>query len=279
MTKSDIIRLQRALRDNVSSEILVDGIWGKQSNAFLYRYATINGLDTEQARELLFQYAEARYVTDKAFTQAAKSLGVPESYVRAIAEVETSGDSFLKSGSMKILFERHWFHRKLGEALKKSEVRKHIASFLNVQEPVSRDAPAILLSLVEKQYRSICSTIRGSYLGGEAEWGRLNLAMDINIEAACMSASYGGYQLMGFNHAACGYKTAKDMMLALAKSESTQFLAMISFIKANRGMHEALRLGNWTRFAELYNGPAYTENAYNTKLAKAEKAWAKKILA
>ncbi len=272
-TKSDNVQLQRALRENVEPKLIVDGIWGSGCDLALSRYASMNALTIGSAKELLYRYSETRYVNDSAFETAAAALGVPESYVRAIAEVETNGESFLKDGSVKILFERHWFKRKLGEALKKVDVQKNVASKLGVAIGAGANGAGVLLDLVEKKYPGICSSERGGYKGGEAEWSRLNLAMDFDIEAGAQSASYGGYQLMGFNHAACGYKTAKDMMLDLARSESTQFLAMISFIKANPSMHAALKRGDWAKFAELYNGAAYKENKYDIKLASSEKKW------
>ena len=273
MTKSDIVQLQRALRETVEPKMVIDGVWGKSCDIALSRYASVKALTIGAAKELLYRYAETRYVSDSIFETAATALGVPQSYVRAIAEVETNGESFLKDGSVKILFERHWFKRKLGEALKKPDVQKNVASKLSVAVPAGAGADAKLLAMVEQKYPDICSAERGGYKGGEAEWTRLNLAMDFDVEAGAQSASYGGYQLMGFNYAACGYKCAKDMMLELARSESTQFLAMISFIKANPSMHAALKRGDWAKFAEYYNGTAYKENKYDIKLASSEKKW------
>ena len=273
VTKSDVIQLQRALRENVAPDLVIDGAWGNACDIALGRYATANALTIGAAKELLYKYADTRYVSENAFEQAAAALGVPKSYVRAVAEVETNGESFLKDGSVKILFERHWFKRKLGEALATPAVRINVAIKLGVDLPTGADAGAKLLALVEKKYGNLCSSERGGYKGGAEEWARLNLAMDFDVEAAAQSASYGGYQLMGFNHAACGYKSAREMMIELAKSESSQFLAMISFIKANKPMHAALKRGDWAKFAELYNGTAYKENKYDTKLASSEKKW------
>jgi hypothetical protein len=270
MTKSNVIQLQRALRENVAPGLVVDGAWGTACDVALGSYAVANALTVGAAKELLFKYAEVRYVSDDAFDQAANALGVPESYVRAVAEVETNGESFLKDGNVKILFERHWFKRKLGDALSKPAVRESIAKKMGGDVPAGSVAIASLLKLVESKYPNICSSVRGGYSGGSAEWTRLNTAMDLDVEAAAQATSFGGYQLMGFNHSACGYETATAMMLDMAKSESVQFLAMVSFIKANQPMHTALKRGDWAKFAEYYNGSAFMENAYNTKLAKAQ---------
>lgn len=269
MSKSDNKQLQRALREIIEPTMVVDGNWGNQSNIALGKFANAQALTIGDAKLQLHIYAETRYVNDDAFVEASKNLGVPQSYVRAIAECESSGESFLKDGSVKILFERHWFKRKLAEALKNVTVRTHVASKLGG----AVGSAETILALVEKKYENLCSSERGGYKGGYAEWDRLNLAMDLDIESACMAASYGGYQLMGFNHKVCGYNTAKAMMLALAVSESKHFLAMVAFIKGNSGMHAALKAGNWAKFAQQYNGPAYKENHYDTKLASSENKW------
>lgn len=271
MNKSDIKQLQRALRESTGLTIAIDGAMGPQTEKALLVFRFNHKVDEVGAYALLKQYADLRYVSDDAFDEAAKMLGVPQSYVRAIAEVETNGESFLPDGRVKILFERHWFIRKLQEALKKSpEVRTHVAGKVGFTKLKESNAGDMILAMVTAKNSDICSTARGGYKGGEAEWDRLNRAMDFDIEAACQSASYGGYQLMGFNHAYCGYPNAKTMMLAMAASESKQFLAMISFIKGNPHLHKALKAGNWAKFAEGYNGSAYKENKYDTKLANAE---------
>lgn len=273
MNKSEIKQLQRALRETVAPKMVVDGDFGKQTTDAIAVFAKMHDVSVEGAQALLYRYADIRYVSDDAFTTAAQILGVKESFVRAIAEVETNGESFLKDGRVKVLFERHWFRRKLGEALQKPEVRKNVAAELDIPVPIGANAAATLLALVEKKFSNICSAERGGYKGGEVEWDRLNQAMDFDVEAAAMSASYGGYQLMGFNYLACGYKSAKAMMLDLAASESKQFLAMVAFIKANPAMHAALKKGDWAKFAEAYNGPSYKENKYDVKLASSEKKW------
>lgn len=270
MNKSEIKQFQRALRETVDPAMIVDGAWGAGTNKALAEFARVSGVNSAEAMRLLQKYADTRYVDDDAFAQAAKLLGVKESYVRAIAEVESGGESFLKDGRMKILFERHKFYLYLKEELKKPPVRKHIAGMLKIPEPVGAAAGDSLLVVVAAKYENICSSTRGGYKGDGAEWERLNLAMDLNVDAATMSASYGGYQIMGFNYKACGYSSGKEMMMELAKSESKQFLALIMFIKSNPNLHNALKVGNWAKFAEGYNGKSYRDFKYDTKLASAE---------
>lgn len=270
MSKSEIKQLQQALRENVAPSLVVDGVWGSDSVKALDQYAQITGMNTNGAMFLLRKYSDLRYVSDDAFAQASKALSVPQSYVRAIQQVETVGASFLPDGRVKILFERHWFYKKLKGAIAANPaVRANVAAKLGSS---AKDAETLMTQMVQK-FGDICNPTRGGYQGGGAEWDRLNKAMDFDIESAAQSASYGGYQLMGFNCKACGYNTAKDMMLALAVSESAQFLAMVAFIKSDANMWSALKRADWPKFAECYNGSAYKDNKYDIKLASAEKSW------
>lgn len=271
MTKSQVRQLQRALRETVMPGITVDGAWGAQCDQGLAAYAQATGTDTAGATALLGAYAELRFVNDDAFATAAASLGVPESHVRAIAQVETNGDGFLKDGRVKILFERHWFYKDLTVALASSaDTRAHVAAKLGLA--ASSSVTALMAEMV-KQQNNICDPSRGGYKGNEAEWDRLNLAMDYDVEAAAQSASYGGFQLMGFNFKQCGYPSARAMMIDLAGSESKQFLAVVAFIKANPNLWSAVKASDWAKFASGYNGAAYKDNKYDTKLADAVKAY------
>jgi len=53
----------------------------------------------------------ARGIGDDAYAAAATSLGVDVATIKAVADVETSGDAFDALGRPRILFERHYFHR------------------------------------------------------------------------------------------------------------------------------------------------------------------------
>jgi predicted chitinase len=87
-----------------------------------------------------------------------------------------------------------------------------------------------------------------------------------------MSASWGMFQIMGFNYAMCGCKTVSDFVIKMSNSQQDQFeLAVVFFEKS--GCLSALRGKNWASFAKKYNGSAYAQNKYDTKLATAyEKA-------
>lgn len=90
----------------------------------------------------------------------------------------------------------------------------------------------------------------------------------INHEAADASASWGMFQIMGFNYAACGEKSVDSFVKAMCMSECRQLVLSARFIKQS-GMLSALQAKDWAEFAKRYNGPAYEQNQYDKKLAAA----------
>ena len=90
----------------------------------------------------------------------------------------------------------------------------------------------------------------------------------IDEVAALNSASYGMFQVMGFNHKLAGFNDVLEMVNILGKSEKNQLEAFITFLK-NTACYEDLKAKDWVSFARHYNGPQYAQNQYNTKLEKA----------
>lgn len=283
ISKEQAKLVQKALRETVNVSIAVDGVLGKGSLADLKTFARMHDLPEPEgfegtAFELLLRYVNQRFVGDEAFASAASALGCEEAAVRAVAEVETLQDGFLKDGRLTILFERHWFYKKLREALQYPINQDHVSQVLGYNVPeTAADKGTLLLSTVRDVAPDICNPVAGGYIGKEAEWFRLSKATGYNVEAAYQSASYGRFQIMGFNHTACGYASAVEMVQSFAQSETKQFEGFTSFIKADANLLSALKAKNWTRFASGYNGPNYTVNAYHTKMANAYEKW-KKVL-
>ena len=110
---------------------------------------------------------------------------------------------------------------------------------------------------------------KAHYKGGEAEYERLLRARHINEDAANASASWGMFQIMGFNHAACGEPSVASFVSSMCQSECRQLLLCVHFIRGNRPMLAALQKKDWKAFARLYNGPAYAQNRYDEKLSTA----------
>lgn len=84
---------------------------------------------------------------------------------------------------------------------------------------------------------------------------------------AMRATSWGGPQIMGFNHQGAGFATVESMVRAMAESEGEQLHAFASLILA-WGLDGALRAHDWRRFAARYNGDANVA-AYAARIEKA----------
>lgn len=185
-------------------------------------------------------------LTEQDFGRVAQLLGVEVAAVKAVQEVETGGrGGFYDSGRPKILFEGHIFWKQL------------VARKINPDDFVAGNED-ILYKAWTRQH----------YLSGEREYGRLEKALKINEEAALASASWGMFQIMGFNYAACGYKGVREFVEAMKRSEGAQLEAFAGFVKGNK-LVPYLAAKDWKEFARRYNGPGYAENHYDEKMEKA----------
>ena len=173
----------------------------------------------------------------------AGQLGVEVAAMRAVAQVEAAGNGRLPDGRPKVLFEAHVFHR-LTDG-------KYAAKYPGLSS--------------KKWDRSLYSNTP------QGEWERLNQAKLLDERAANCSASWGTFQIMGFNFRTCGAATITDFALGMLRSDDTEAPLVIAFLKADHGGRTlaALKAKDWTTFALLYNGPEYAKNAYDVKLAKA----------
>lgn len=100
------------------------------------------------------------------------------------------------------------------------------------------------------------------------EYRALALASKLAGEdTACLCASFGGPQIMGFNHAVAGYGNAAEMRRAFARSERWQVLAFLDFCAA-KDIVRHLMCHDWLSFAAVYNGPGNAE-AYAAKITAA----------
>lgn len=184
-------------------------------------------------------------LSDEDFEKAAESLDCEVAAVKAVSEVESAGSGFFASGPPCILFEAHIFS--------KYSDRKFDESHPEISS--------------RKWDRSL-------YIGGEKEYERLQEAMMLDRRAALKSASYGRYQIMGFNHAAAGYDDVETFVRDMFFAERFHLFAFVSFIKSNPKMHNAIQELDWATFARYYNGPAYAENRYDEKLLSAYQKYA-----
>lgn len=117
---------------------------------------------------------------------------------------------------------------------------------------------------------------RAIYVGGIAEYDRLEKASRINKDAALCSASWGMFQIMGFNHKICGFGTVRDYVEAIKQSANNHLVSFIEYLK-NTELAKPLKELDWETFAKRYNGSGYKQNQYDRKLKAAYLKY-KKIL-
>ena len=190
-------------------------------------------------------------LTGADFARAAALLDVPEATVRAVCEVEAPLGGFDASGLPRILFEGHHFSRATGGRYDYGYptlsyprwVRTHYAKG---PTPDARNA---------------------------GEHKRLDAAMRLDNEAALKSASWGRFQILGSNHKAAGFASVQAFVAAMHRDEAAHLVAFCAFVRAHPAMHRALQAQDWAAFARAYNGPAYAQNSYDTKLAAAYRKW------
>lgn len=191
-------------------------------------------------------------LSEEDFSLVARLLEVEIAALKAVQEVETGGrGGFFASGKPAILFEGHIFWSQL----KKRGIDPNL---------IVKGNEDILYPKWEK----------GHYKGGLREYERLEKARAIHREAADASASWGMFQVMGFNYAACDEKSVSSFVAAMTESELRQLILAGRFIR-KAGMLPALQAKNWAEFARRYNGPAYAQNKYDEKMASAYTKYAK----
>lgn len=189
-------------------------------------------------------------LTEQDFADAAEALQCDVAAVKAVAEVESRGGGFLSDGNTPvILFEAHIFHR-----LTKG---RHTIKHPNISSAVWN--------------RALYATGPTFDARGMAEHKRLQEAVALDRDAALQSASWGMFQIMGFNYAQCGAPTVQEFINDMYASEGRQLMAFVRFLQSSN-LVNALRGHDWVTLAKGYNGPGYAANQYDKKLAA---AWAK----
>jgi hypothetical protein len=173
------------------------------------------------------------------FEEIAGRLNCEWEAAAAVAEVESGPlGGFTSEGRPVILFERHLFSRKTS-------------------------------SRFDASHPTISNRSAGGYPRTQAErWAQLELAYSLDPAAALESASYGRFQVLGQNYPNLGMASAHEYVSKLARSEKDQLEAFEGFVRANN-LADELQRKDWAAFARAYNGPAYAQNQYDTKMANA----------
>ena len=187
-------------------------------------------------------------LTDARIAEIARENGIHPAALLAVKLIESGTKSgFLDSGKPQILFEGHVFYKYLKANVKSLDINKLCAQYPNIVYP---------------------KWDKSKYFGGEKEWTRLEQARKINIKYANYAASWGMFQVMGFNYKTCGCKSIDEFVEKMCTSQEQQLLLTLNFLK-NSNLIVPLQKRQWATFAKGYNGPGFAQNKYHIKLQAA----------
>ena len=96
---------------------------------------------------------------------------------------------------------------------------------------------------------------------------RINEAWSIAPNLALNSASFGAFQICGFNYKLCGVSNVFDFYKEMWKSETGQLKLLAGFLKGS-GIVPYMKTKNFKEIARRYNGSGYAKNNYDVKLEK-----------
>lgn len=156
--------------------------------------------------------------TPAMITRAADSLGIEPAVMEAVIAVEAGGKWYNRDGTFIRRFEPHHMPKSAQRAL-----------------GFSGGWRAAL---------KLRTSTRRRMFGQ---------AYQMDPEAAVKAASWGAFQIMGFNHERAGYPTAIAMVQAFEEDIEEQLTAFVNFVKFIRA-DSALRSQDWLTFATKYNG-------------------------
>lgn len=180
-------------------------------------------------------------VTEAQIAEVAQALDLTPAHVGAVYDVESRGRGMdPATGLPIILFEPHVFSRLTKNRFDASHSDISYRRWGTNRYPSSQSA----------------------------RWDQMMRAVAMDPGAALQSASWGLFQIMGFNHRAAGYDTPFGFARGQARGEGYQLRAFARFLDAE-GLIPLLRAKRWADFARRYNGPSYADHAYDRKLAAA----------
>jgi hypothetical protein len=158
-------------------------------------------------------------------------LGCEVEAIQAVVQVESgSAGAFAANGKPIILFEPHIFSRRTNRQYDTSHPTISYRSWDATKYPRTQDG----------------------------RWAQLREAYALNPQEAIASASYGLFQIMGFNHNACGFPDPKSFVSDMCRSQAQQLKAFANFVRSNNLADELVRK-DWEGFAAGYNGSGQVE--------------------
>ncbi len=202
------------------------------------------GPATRSAIMQVFTNKKATAITASEIDGIALALGVTGKQLRAVAKVESGGGGWNDQGQPKILWERHYFFKRI------------LIAIPWISNPKGGDY-----------------TLDANRNGVNDSWEKLCLAACRKPVGAFESASWGKFQIMGAHAVSLGYANALEFAYSMVSNERAHYLALAAFVRVN-GLIPAMRALSTNpetcrAFASRYNGSGYRQNAYHDKLAAA----------
>jgi N-acetylmuramidase-like protein len=187
----------------------------------------------------------APQISSADYQDVASDLGIETAVIQAVAEVEAGSGKkgFDQKGRPIILFEGYWFHKFTG-----GQFDSH---YPYLSSPTWQ---------VAKKYYN------------RDQWERMYEAMMLDYISAWKAASWGLFQVMGFNHS--GSATISSFVKAMFTSEGEHLRSFAAYCK-DTDLITALKNKDWAAFARGYNGAGYKQNQYDTKMEQAYKKYVK----
>jgi len=218
-------------------------------------------------------------VTKADIAAAATELKCDADLIYAIARQESAHSSFITLEGRQvptILYERHWF-RKLTSPKGKppSPYEKdhhricgpayHLTGRL---DPKDKKSP-----IVDKVTKA--APVDDDVYGppGLHQYQRLVEAYGLDKSAALQSASWGKFQIMGFNYKNAGFGDVFAFVKAMSTGDPAHIKAFLKFAKSNALLLEGLRTRNFEKIAEGHNGASW--KSINPNYAKNLETFAK----
>lgn len=202
-------------------------------------------------------------LTDDDIQRLAERHGIDVKMIKAIYRVESKGDGFLADGKVKILFERHIFHRELNKLKFKTLANQmmKIRPDLCHSKPTQKGGYGKVSEQHQRLQDAIALVLKVRPNADES-------LQNVIKECALKACSWGLGQIMGFNHAMVGFDNIHDFVQAMERDEASQLEAMINYLH-HAGLSRAIQNKDFAKIAQAYNGVNYAKFDYHNKLAQA----------
>jgi hypothetical protein len=190
------------------------------------------------------------HLTEVDYTTNARLLGCEISSIMAVAQVESGGRSGFAADNRPIIrYELHVFDSRTNGTYR--DTHPHLS-------------------------RQTLAQGNRYHTGGQAtEWSLMygamilrNAARERRVSDAWQSASWGMFQVMGSNFAACGWGSLNQFVTDMFASEGQHLRSFIGYVQARR-LGPSIVAHDWATFAAGYNGAGYAINHYDERMATA----------